>query len=61
MQITFLDEFSDLGRPDDHVQRGKNGRSRMGMTLWSLKHIGRLVVRLKAIEYNEDSFCYLSS
>ena len=33
----------------------------MGMTLWGLKYIGRLVVRLKTIKYNEDFFCYLSS
>ena len=31
------------------------------MTLQSLKHIGRLIVRLKAIKYKEDFFCYLSS
>ena len=26
----------------------------MGMTLWSFKCMGRLVVRLKAIKYNQD-------
>ena len=31
------------------------------MTLWSLKYMGRLIVRLKAIKYKEDFFCYLSS
>ena len=33
----------------------------MGMTLWSLKGMGRLIVRLKTIEYKKDFFCYLSS
>ena len=32
----------------------------MGTTLWSLKHMGRLIVRLKAIKYKEDFFYYLS-
>ena len=32
----------------------------MGMTLGSLKYIGILIVRLKAIEYKEDFFYYLS-
>ena len=31
------------------------------MTLWSLKGMGRLVVKLKTIKYNKDFFCYLSS
>ena len=31
------------------------------MTLWSLKRMGRLIIRLKAIKYKEDFFCYLSS
>ena len=30
------------------------------MSLWNLKYMGRLVVRLKAIKYNKDSFYYLS-
>ena len=30
------------------------------MTLWSLKCMGRLIVRLKAIKYNKDFFYYLS-
>ena len=30
------------------------------MTLWSLKYIGRLIVKLKAIKYKQDFFCYLS-
>ena len=29
------------------------------MTLWSIKTYGRIVVKLKAIEYKEDFFCYL--
>ena len=33
----------------------------MGMTLWSFKYMGRLVVRLKAIKDKEDFFCYLFS
>ena len=36
-------------------------KNRMGMALWSLKHMIRLVVRLKAIEYKENFFSYLSS
>ena len=32
----------------------------MDITLWSFKCIDKLVVRLKTIEYNEDSFHYLS-
>ena len=31
------------------------------MILWSLKYISGLIVRLKAIEYKEDFFCYLFS
>ena len=31
------------------------------MTLLIFKHIGKLIVKLKAIEYNKNSFCYLSS
>ena len=31
------------------------------MTLWSLKRMDKLIVRLKAIKYKEDFFCYLSS
>ena len=30
------------------------------MTLWSLKTYRGIVIRLKAIEYKEDFFCYLS-
>ena len=30
------------------------------MTLWSFKYIDKLIVRLKAIKYQEDFFCYLS-
>ena len=33
----------------------------MNMTLWSLKDISRLIIKLKPIKYNKDSFCYLSS
>ena len=33
----------------------------MDMTLWNFKYIGRLIVRLKAIKYKKDFFCYLSS
>ena len=29
------------------------------MTLWSLEIYGGIVVRLKAIEYKENFFCYL--
>ena len=29
------------------------------MTLWSLKMYGGITVRLKAIKYKEDFFCYL--
>ena len=36
-------------------------KSRIGIILHSFKHIGRLIIRLKIIKYNEDSFCYLSS
>ena len=35
-------------------------KNRMGMTLWSLKYINRLIIRLKAIKYKEDFFYYLS-
>ena len=31
----------------------------MGMNLWSLKYIDRLIARLKTIKYKEDFFCYL--
>ena len=31
------------------------------MTLWSLKIYSEIVIRLKAIKYKEDSFCYLFS
>ena len=34
---------------------------RKGIILWSLKYMNRLIVKLKAIKYNENSFCYLSS
>ena len=37
------------------------GKSKIGITLWNFKHIGRLIVRLKTIEYKKDFFCYLSS
>ena len=30
------------------------------MTLWSLKYMDKLIVKLKAIKYKEDFFCYLS-
>ena len=33
----------------------------MSMILWNLKCMDRFLIRLKAIEYNEDFFCYLSS
>ena len=33
---------------------------KIGITLCSLKCMGRLVIKLKAIEYNKDFFCYLS-
>ena len=32
----------------------------MDMTLWSFKYMDKLIVRLKAIKYKEDFFCYLS-
>ena len=32
----------------------------MDMTLWNFKRMGRLVVKLNAIEYKKDFFCYLS-
>ena len=31
------------------------------MTLWSLEIYGKIIIRLKAIKFSEDSFCYLSS
>ena len=52
----------NLGRPDDHVRRGRNGIEVEWVWLCGVsKRMGRLVVRLKAIEYKEDFFCYLSS
>ena len=33
----------------------------MGITLWNLKCMGRLIVRLKTIKYKKDFFYYLSS
>ena len=38
-----------------------DGKKIKGMTLWNLETYGRIVVRLKAIEYKEDFFYYLSS
>ena len=37
------------------------GKKIEGMTLWSLETYGEIVVRLKAIKYKEDSFCYFCS
>ena len=51
----------NLGSRDDHMQCGKNRIKREWIWFYGVsKRMGRLVVRLKAIKYNENSFCNLS-
>ena len=44
----------------DHMSRSRIENIRY-IILWNLKTYDKIVVRLKAIEYKEDFFCYLSS
>ena len=50
--IDFLVEFKNLGRPDDYVERKRDEIKVEWVWLCRvLEHMGRFVVRLKAIKY----------
>ena len=62
MQLIFFVKFRNLGRPNDYVQRDRNKIKVKWVWLCGVsKYMGRFVVKLKAIKYKEDFFCYLSS
>ena len=51
----------NLGKLDDHIKCSKDGIDIEWIWFYGVsKHIGRLVVKLKAIKYKKDFFCYLS-
>ena len=60
--INFFYWVRNLGKLDNYVQYSRNKIEVKWVWLFGvLKYISRLVVRLKTIKYNENSFCYLSS
>ena len=61
MQLTFLIKFKKLSRLNDYMQHKKNEIEVEWVLLYRvLKYKSRFIVRLKAIKYNNNSYCYLS-
>ena len=58
--INFFYWIKYLGKSDDYMLYSKNKIKVEWVWLYKVsKHISRLVVRLKAIKYKKDFFCYL--